>query len=255
MALFETEAIILRSIKLGEADKIVVALTQHEGVVRGVAKGARKLKSKYGASLEPFTIIRLTFFEKELRELVSITDAEILKSYFGLSRAGETFNTLELMAGLLLEFAPLRSPDERFFRMVRACLEALEEEARRAQEIALYFEIWILRLSGFLPDLTRCGICNRRLEREVGGAVLTAGSALVCRVCSDGRGLVVQHAALASLISALRISPALWRVSEFNGAEKCGAITDIKQVLHLLTSRALEREIKFRVRMIEGLPG
>lgn len=65
MGLVETEAIILRSYRLAEADKIVIGLTKGAGVVRGVAHGARRLKSKYGASLEPFTHVALQFYEKE----------------------------------------------------------------------------------------------------------------------------------------------------------------------------------------------
>jgi DNA repair protein RecO (recombination protein O) len=245
MALFETEAIILRNIKLGEADKIIVALTSQEGVVRGVAKGARKLKSKYGASLEPFTIIRLTFFEKETRELVSITETEIIKSYFALARDDSVFTTLERMTGLILEFAPLRSPDERFFRMVKACMEALEREPGRARDIALYSEIWVLRLSGFLPDLTLCASCGRSLEVEEGGAVLSAGSALVCIRCASGQGIVIPRRALNVLASALKLSPFVWANRSDGYRADPATRGAVSQVLHALTARALEREPRF----------
>src|ERR1044072_1943275 len=85
MALFETEALILRSYNLAEADKIVVCLSRSAGLIRGVAKGCRKLKNRFGASLDPFTLINLTYYEKENRELVSFRQAEILKSRFNLS--------------------------------------------------------------------------------------------------------------------------------------------------------------------------
>src|SRR5919202_3131551 len=83
MGLVETEAIVLHTHKLADADKIVVSMTEKAGLVRGVARGARRLKSRFGASLEPFTLINLTFFEKETRELVTIKSAEIVRSYFG----------------------------------------------------------------------------------------------------------------------------------------------------------------------------
>jgi DNA repair protein RecO (recombination protein O) len=245
MALFETEAIILRNLKLGEADKIIVALTRQEGVVRGVAKGARKLKSKYGASLEPFTIVRLSFFEKETRELVSITEAEIVKSYFDLSRDDSVFTTLERMTGLILEFAPLRSPDERFFRMVKACLEALEREPGRTRDIALYNEIWVLRLSGFLPDPTRCASCGKALE--VAGAVLSAGSAFVCTRCAGGQGLAVHPSALDVLASALKTAPLVWASRGESYRAETATRSVVNQVLHALTARALEREPRFSV--------
>jgi DNA repair protein RecO (recombination protein O) len=245
MALFETEAIILRNLKLGEADKIIVALTRQEGMVRGVAKGARKLKSKYGAALEPFTIIRLTFFEKETQELVSINEAEIIKSHFELTGDHTVFTILERVAGLILEFAPLRSPDERFFRMFKSCLEALEQEPGRAQEIALYGEIWVLRLSGFLPDPTLCTSCRTALEVENAGAVLSAGSALTCLRCANGQGLKIHREALAKLTSALKTPPLAW-AKHFQADPSKHLV--LSQVLHALTARALEREPRFRGR-------
>ena len=66
MATIETEALVLRTYNFGEADKIVVVLTQSAGVVRGVANGCRKLKSRFGAALEPFTLIKLTWYERRI---------------------------------------------------------------------------------------------------------------------------------------------------------------------------------------------
>ena len=80
MGLIETEGLVLKSYGLAEADKIVVFLTEEYGLVRGVAKGARRLRSKFGSSLEPFSIVRLTYFQKEERELVSIRQSESLRS-------------------------------------------------------------------------------------------------------------------------------------------------------------------------------
>lgn len=248
MALFETEAVILRNVKLGEADKIVVALTRHEGVVRGVARGARKLKSKYGASLEPFTVVRLTFYEKETRELVSISEAEIMKSYFSLMSDDAVFTTLERMAGLVLEFAPLRAPDERLYRMFRACLEALEREPGRAQEIALYSEVWVLRLSGFLPDLTRCASCQADIGREQKEALLGPGNSLNCARCSDGKGIHITRDALALLTSALKTTPAVWADRREDYRTGTSASSLVRQVLYALTARALEREPRFRAK-------
>src|SRR5436190_376926 len=82
MALVETESLILKSYSLAEADKIIVCLTQSQGVVRGVAKGAKRLKSRFGGGLEPFTIVDLTFYQKEERELVSISGIDVKRSFF-----------------------------------------------------------------------------------------------------------------------------------------------------------------------------
>ena len=70
MPLIETESLVLKSYNLAESDKIVVLLTREHGVVRGVAKGAKRLKSKFGSGLEPFSVVMATYFEKESSELV-----------------------------------------------------------------------------------------------------------------------------------------------------------------------------------------
>src|SRR6185503_10393034 len=89
MAVLDTDALILRTYNFGEADKIVVFLTRASGVVRAVAKGCRKLKSRFGASLEPFTLARITYYYKENQELVSLRQAEIVRSHFDLSSNAE----------------------------------------------------------------------------------------------------------------------------------------------------------------------
>src|ERR1044072_3414061 len=106
MALFESEALILRTYNLAEADKIVVCLSRSAGLIRGVAKGCRKLRNRFGASLEPFTFVNLTYYEKENQELVSIRQTEILKSNFNLSSDPSILTALAYLGDLLIEFSP-----------------------------------------------------------------------------------------------------------------------------------------------------
>ena len=151
MRLVTTDAIVLRTYNLAESDRIVVCLTRTSGLVRGVAKGARRMKSRFGAALEPFTLVRLAFHEKENRELVSISSADILKSHFELNLLPEVAEILAYMGELINEFAPPHEADERLFRMFGACIDALASNGRRAREITRYFEIWLLRLAGLFP--------------------------------------------------------------------------------------------------------
>lgn len=246
MGLTETDAIVLRSIKLGEADKIATLLTSQEGVVRGVARGARRLKSRFGASLEPFTLIRLTFFEKEARELVSITRAEITQSYFGLTRDDAVFVELEYLAGLILEFAPLRAPDERFYRMLRACLEALAKSPGEVTWISRYCEVWTLKLAGFLPDLTRCETCRKPLNLERRGVALNSGSNFECQGCANARGIAVSQEALSLVGTALKTPPEGW--SREAAARDFRCAPEVRELLRILIVRALEREPVLRPR-------
>src|SRR5689334_7931845 len=113
MGLNETEAIVLRTYNLADADKIVVCLTRDSGVIRAVAKGARKLKSRFGAGLEPSTVLSLDYFEKEGRELVSLKQAEIIRSYFGLAQNTEIVSALAYLSELVMEFSPPGEPNEK----------------------------------------------------------------------------------------------------------------------------------------------
>src|SRR6267142_236145 len=145
MAINETEALVLRSYNLAEADKIVVCLTRNAGLVRAVAKGSRRLKNRFGAALEPFTLLNIAYHHKENQELVSMRHAEILKSHFNLSSEPDVLTGLAYMGDLVVEFSPPHQTNDKLFRMINACLEALSEGPQNLQLILRYFEVWILR--------------------------------------------------------------------------------------------------------------
>ena len=239
MGLKNTEAIVLHTLRLGEADRIVVLFTRDAGVVRATARGARKLKSRFGASLEPFTHIRLSYFEKENRELVSLSDTEIVRSYFKLLGEENIFTLLEYLGGLLLEFSPPHEPNEKLFRMSAACLEGLSEAPENRQAFASYFEIWMLKLSGFLPDLKRCGQCGRSLAEVSGRVHVGASGNLLCKLCGDGRGFSLSHPAWSQLKTALAQPPPAWaRELELGPKEVCA---EVQAFTRQLITRALER--------------
>src|SRR5215203_3807886 len=161
MAVFDTEALILRTYNLAEADKIVVCLSRSTGLIRGVAKGCRKLKNRFGASLEPFTLINLTYYEKEHRELVSFRQAEILKSRFNLSSNAPILTGFSYMGDLLVDSSPPHQANDNLFRMALACFEAISETPEDLESVLRYFEVWLLKLEGFLPDLRSCANCQK----------------------------------------------------------------------------------------------
>src|SRR5262245_7914804 len=187
MPLQKTEAFVLRTYALKEADKICVFLTKEHGKVRGVAHGARKLKSRFGSALEPFTEVALTYFFKETRELVSISNCDILRSHFHTaSRSVETASAHAYLAELLIEFLPDNEPNERAYRLTAAALEAIEE-GKDLWLVLRYFESWLLRLTGYFPDLSRCANCNTAIESPETTFVTVEGAPR-CLTCSAGRG-------------------------------------------------------------------
>jgi DNA repair protein RecO (recombination protein O) len=166
MPLYETESIVLKSFSLAEADRIVVFLTQDHGLVRAVAKGAKRMKSRFGSTLEPFSTVRLNYFQKEDRELVSIQDVELLSSCFHQASEPAFLQTFSYIAELLIAFAPPHDPNETLYRMVRACIDSGSSSENELASVSLYFELWLLRLGGYLPDWTRCRECGRAFRGD-----------------------------------------------------------------------------------------
>ena len=206
MALSETEALILRSYNLAEADKIVVCLSRSAGLIRGVAKGCRKLKNRFGAALEPFTLINLTYYEKENRELVSFRQVEILKSRFNLSSNASILTGFAYMGDLLIDFSPPHQANDNLFRMALACFEAASETPEDLDSVLRYFEVWLLKLEGFLPDLRVCANCLRAFEDEV--IYLGPDLSLRCSQCSNSRGGPVSKRLRSYMRTAEKLSPA-----------------------------------------------
>jgi DNA repair protein RecO (recombination protein O) len=237
MGLIETEAIVLRTYNLAEADKIVVCLTRSAGVVRAVAGGARRLKSRFGASLEPFTIVQMSYYEKEGRELVSLKQMEILRSYFSLAQSAELLAALSYLSELVLEFAPPHEPNERLYRMVSATLEALKQSPQDLQAFVRYFEIWTLRLSGFLPDTGTCADCHRTLSDKEQTYVNAEGR-LRCQACGQGLGTVLSAEALVQLRAAQKLSP-----KDF-AQRSSGTGTRVREELAEMTRRLIGRVLE-----------
>ena len=150
MPLYTADALILRTYKLGEADRIVVFLTRDRGKKRGVAKGARRPRSKFGAALEPMTEVKVAYFEKESRELVGLNYAEAVRSPLSLATEGP-LEYVGYFAELLDEWAQDADADDRLYRLGSSMLDALSAGAP-VEPLARYFEYWLLRLQGVYPE-------------------------------------------------------------------------------------------------------
>ncbi len=242
MPLHKTEAFLLRTYAVKEADKICVFLTKDQGKVRGVAHGARKMKSRFGSALEPFTEVALSYFQKEGRELVSVSSCDILRSHFDRgARDVETASAFSYMAELLTEFLPEHEPNERLYRLVLATLEAVEGEEGGLTQILRYFESWLLKLVGFFPDTSRCAVCDRLVE--VHDAVyLTAEGTPRCVACGGGKGFSV-NADLRSVIGEMfRLHPTAFA----RNLVRREHLLKIGDINYQIIRHALERDLRSR---------
>ncbi len=249
MATHESESLILKSYSLAESDKIVVFLTRDHGLIRGVAKGAKRLKSKFGGGLEPFSVVDLTYFQKEERELVSIDSIDLRKSYFVEAGNPEFLQKFSYLSDLLIEFAPPNEPNETLYRMSKICLETAVSEPQSLGSIALYFEFWILKLSGFLPNWNVCDAC----QREIGlndQTNLQINYHLLCSSCrKPAKDSNISSIERNIFLSAQSYSPA--RFVEYT-LDKPEEVRTISQILKRIISHILGKE-NFGERVLAAL--
>jgi DNA repair protein RecO (recombination protein O) len=148
MPLITTDALILRTYKLGESDRIVVFLTRDRGKKRGVAKNARQSRRRFGGALEPMTCGRVTYRERERRELVFLQDIAPTQSPLRMpSGTGDALGHISYFAELIDEWAPENDANETLYRLGASVVEALTSGIA-VEPLARYFEYWLLRLQG-----------------------------------------------------------------------------------------------------------
>ena len=242
MAIHETEALVLRTYNLAEADKIVVCLSRSAGLIRGVAKGCRKLKNRFGASLEPFTLINLTYFEKENQELVSFSQTEILRSRFNLSGNASILTGFSYMGDLLIDFSPPHQANDNLYRMALACFEAASQAPEDLEAVLRYFEVWLLKIEGFLPDLKTCASCHRAFSDET--VYLGNDLSLRCAECSNSRGGVISKRLHAHLRTTEKLPPA--KFAEESREVSSTAKKEMAELTFQLIGRVLERMPRIR---------
>jgi DNA repair protein RecO (recombination protein O) len=159
MPLYKDQGIVLRSIKLGEADKIVTILTQGSGKVRGVAKGIRRTTSRFGARLEPLTHVSLMLYRGR-GALDTITQAEILTPFLGVRSDFERIAAGEAMLEVVDRVAEEHERNVQLFLLLLRGLRALEAGPRDPAAVAEGFLLKLLSLSGFHPSLGPCAVCG-----------------------------------------------------------------------------------------------
>jgi DNA repair protein RecO (recombination protein O) len=182
MALHQSDSIILKTYPLGEADRIVAFFSRDHGKLRGVANGARKMKNRFGASLEPLAHSRIQFFEKENRDLVRIQAAELLDSPMKLFEDYDRAVCAGHVVELIDRFVPEHEPQDAVFRLVRMTVRALEQGCP-IEFASCYFDVWMLRLAGVFPDLFVCSSCSRLMQNQDMRFLAPGLQAVICGDC------------------------------------------------------------------------
>jgi len=197
MPLYTSDALILRTYKLGESDRIVVFLTRDRGKKRGVAKNARQSRRRFGGALEPLTCGRVAYFERERRDLVSLNYVEPLRSPLSAAE-GEALGYVGYFAELIDEWAPEADPNESLFRLGASMVDALAAGVP-IEPLARYFEYWLLRLQGVyevdarLSDDAKAFLASARTSTPFGLAGLAVTRGTLHELEQAHRALIAMH--------------------------------------------------------------
>jgi DNA repair protein RecO (recombination protein O) len=239
---YRSEALVLRTYKLGEADRIVVFLTRDRGKKRGVAQGARRPRSRFMGALEPLTRGDVQYYERENRELVRINYVEPSRSplSFAGGRADTALSCVGYFAELIDEWAQEADPNETLFRLGASAVEALATGVP-VEPLARYFEYWLLRLQGVYPSLNACPACGDSLEE--GAAAVVRDRVLLCRRCAaahPGASAILSPDAVRFLRSARTLTPDALAATVL----PAGAARELELAHRRLIASHLEKELK-----------
>ncbi len=236
MSLKQSEAIVLRSYPLREADLLVTLFTRAEGKVRGVARAAKKSKRRFGGALEPLTWVRVYYEDREGQELVRLDSCDILESPLSAKVDYPRVVALEHVAETLDELLPDREANDAIFRLAISVLHQL-----RTGSIWMpltYFQLWLVRLVGFLPDLSECIACGATLN----------GSRAFYHVLADGI-MCPQHKRLASSelsIESRALASQMFRCPVESFAAEPGSAaqySDLRKFLVQILERHIEKKL------------
>jgi DNA repair protein RecO (recombination protein O) len=180
---FKTEAIVLRSIRYGEADRILHVYSEDRGRMSAIAKGARRLKSRLGGRLEPFSRVNLILREGR-GDLCTITGADTVDAHPALRERRPALERATQACDAVLRLLDSNEPNRPAYNLLAHELQLLNADpaaATRAQ--ALAFRMKLLLAAGFAPELASCATCG---EREHLGAFSAAAGGVVCPGCEAG---------------------------------------------------------------------
>ena len=240
MALRESEAIVLRTYPLREADLLVTLFTRAEGKVRGVARSAKKSKRRFGGALEPLTYVRAFYDVRERQELARLDACEVLESPMATEVSYGRAVALGHIAELLDELLPEHEANDAIFRLTLSVLHVLQDAAAGADiwMPITYFELWLTRLVGFLPELAECIVCGRSLNGSRAYFHALADGLM----CSDDKRLASSEISSESRVLAVQMFRAPVESFAGNPWPKSQG-TDLRKFLIQTLQRHIEKKL------------
>ena len=238
MALKESEAIVLRTYPLRESDLLVTLFTRLEGKVRGVARAAKKSRRRFGGALEPLTYIKVAYDDRERHELARLDSCEVLESPLASEVSYPRAVALGHVAELLDELLPDREANDAVFRLALSVLAQL-----RGQEFWLpvtYFDLWMARLMGNLPELSECLNCGCTLNGNRAYFHALADGLM----CPEHKRLASSEMSAESRKLAAQMLRAPLSTIDAAGSQKSGG--DLRKFLLQILERSIDKKLVTR---------
>ncbi len=240
--LYKTEAIVLRTMDLGEADRVLTVLTPRLGKLRVIAKGVRRPRSRIGGGLQPFSDVQLVLAVGRTFDVV--TTASLEDPHLGLRNDLHSTAAAWYVVELADRFCEGAADSHEAFRLLAQALSALDAGPEIEREVvARWFELALLDAMGFRPELGQCLECGAAIEPE-GNAFSPVGGGVLCPVCAHAAHgarpvspdalKVLRHVQRSPLVGVLRLrlTSAVHR--------------EVERLLHATVSAVLERELRSR---------
>jgi len=251
MALKESEAIVLRTYPLRESDLLVTLFTRMEGKVKGVARAAMKSRRRFGGALEPLTYVRLFYDDREGQELARLDTCEVIESPLASEVSYPRAAALAHIAELLDELMPDREASDAVFRLTLAVLQELRGD--KLWMPLTYFELWMTRLMGFLPEFAECVVCGRSFDDRRDDSRTFYHALADGLVCTDDKRIASSELSPESRKIAAQMLRS--RVSEFTEIDWPKAVgADLRKFLLQILERHIEKKL-VTAGMLEKISG
>ena len=235
----------MRSFPLGEGDRLISFLSRTQGRLRGVAAGARKPKSKFGSTLELLSYVRISFYERENRDLVRINNCELIESFLDVQKDYGSGLALALISEISEAVLEEAQEAEASFRLLLVAARALKSKVNYNIMLS-YFALWTVRLGGWLPALDRCASCKNALP--AGGYLAENG--IFCMNCrqEDDQFVSTDTAATASRMLKNKLD------ASFAGTLGTTSIVALRNLMLNMIERRVEKTFRTR-KLLNELEG
>ena len=240
MPLVKTSAIVLKSRRWGDADRIVTCYTLRFGKIRAVARGARRMKSRLGGSIEPFVLCQMDLFEKPGDSLYRLSQVAMQESFLAFREDLTLMTAAARMVNLVAAVVAEGDPDPRMFEALEQGLRSLVA-SRDPGLTVLLFQIRVLGVTGFKPQTHHCASCGRNCPEAAPQFSPSAGG-LVCHVCARRQAMEcvpLSRGSVAFLQQALQLTSALVSRLNAGGQVRSEVETAIESYVIAVTGRHL----------------